>query len=87
MKKTKQILAITAIVIMVGMYIATFILAITDNSATMTMFKGCVALTIFIPVVAYIYICMHKYAMTRSGRKDYYSDKSVSETENKNDEK
>ena len=53
--------------------IATFIMALTDNSATMFMFKGCVACTIFVPVVAYVYLCLHRYAMGRSGRKDYYS--------------
>ena len=73
MKNTKRILAIICIVILIGMYIATFILAITDNPSTMSMFKGCVACTIFVPVVAYVYICLHKYAMNRSGRRDYYS--------------
>lgn len=74
MKKLKQIIAIICIVILLGMYIVTFIMAVLNNSATMTMFKGCIACTIFVPVVAYIYIGLHKYAMTRSGRKDYYSD-------------
>lgn len=73
MKKAKQILAIICIVILLGLYIATFIMALTDNSATMFMFKGCVACTIFVPVVAYVYLCLHRYAMGRSGRKDYYS--------------
>ena len=76
MRKTKQILAIICIVILLGLYIATFILALTDSSSTMFMFKGCVACTIFVPVVAYIYLCLHKYAMTRSKRRDYYSHES-----------
>lgn len=80
MKKTKQILAIICIVILIGMYIATFILAITDNPSTMSMFKGCVACTIFVPVVAYVYICLHKFAMNRSGRRDYYSHASDNDT-------
>ena len=72
MKKAKQVIAIICIVLLLGMYIATFVMSLVDHSATLSMFKGCVALTIFIPVVAYIYICLHKYAMTRSGRKNYY---------------
>ena len=75
MKKAKKILAIICVVLLLAMYVVTFIMSILDSSATMYMFKGCVALTIFVPVVAYIYICLHKYAMTRSGRKDYFSDK------------
>lgn len=79
MKKIKQILAIVCAVILIGMYITTFIMAIFDSSQTMSMFKGCIACTIFVPVVAYIYICLHKYAMSRSKRKDYYSSGSSSD--------
>ncbi len=73
MKNLKRIFAILLIVILVGMYIATFVMAILDRSETMAMFKGCVALTIFIPIVAYFYIALHRYAMYRSGRSDAYS--------------
>lgn len=73
MNKLKRIIAIACIVILVGLYIATFITAIIDNSISMTLFKGCVACTIFVPIAAYFYIWLHKYAMKRSGRKDYDS--------------
>ena len=73
MKKTKQILAILIVIILLGMYIATFIFAMTDNPATMSMFKGCVACTIFVPVAAYAGICLHRYAMNRSKRRNDYS--------------
>ena len=75
MKKIKRILAIVCVAILLGLYIATFVMALLDSSATMIMFKGCVALTLFVPLAAYGYICLHKYAMTRSGRKDYFPDK------------
>ena len=72
MKKIKRITAIICVILLVGMYAAALILAICDNSAAMTVFKGCIGVTIFVPVAAYVYICLHKYAMGRSGRKDYY---------------
>ncbi len=75
MKKIKRIVAIICIILLLALYVTTFVMALTDNSATMFMFKGCVICTIFIPVVAYGFILLHRYAMTRSGRKDYYSDK------------
>lgn len=75
MKKIKRILAIICIIILLGMYVTTFVMSIFDSSATMFMFKGCVICTIFIPVAAYGFILLHRYAMTRSGRKDYYSEK------------
>ena len=75
MKKTKKILAIICTLLLLGMYVTTFVMSILDSSATMFMFKGCMICTIFVPVVAYGFILLHRYAMTRSGRKDYYSDK------------
>lgn len=75
MKKIKRIVAIICIILLLALYVTTFVMALADSSATMFMFKGCVICTIFIPVVAYGFILLHRYAMTRSGRKDYYSDK------------
>ena len=80
MKKIKRILAIICIIILAGMYVVTLIMALVDSSATMYMFKGCVAVTIFVPVAAYCYICLHKYAMRRSGRFDPSED-SVNDKE------
>ena len=75
MKKFKRVVAIICIILLLAMYVTTFVMALFDSSATMFMFKGCLICTIFIPVVAYGFILLHRYAMTRSGRKDYYSDK------------
>lgn len=75
MKNIKSILAIGCVVALVAMYLVTLIFAITDNSSTMYMFGGCVLCTIFIPLAAYCGLCLHKYAMTRSGRKDFYEKK------------
>lgn len=79
MKNIKRIVAIICVILLVSMYIVTFIMSIVDHSASLTMFKGCVATSIFIPVVAYFYIWLHKYAMTRSGRKDYSKKSSSSD--------
>lgn len=76
MKRTKQIAAIICVVILAGLYIVTFVMALTDNPATMSMFKGCIACTIFVPLFTYGLVCLHKYAMGRSKRKDYYSPSS-----------
>ena len=86
MKKVKQIIAIIGIVILVGMYVTTFIMALCDSTATMSMFKGCIGVTIFVPIAAYVYICLHKYAMNRSGRKDYYNEE-VTRDEKRGEEK
>ncbi len=67
MKNLKRIFAILMIVILAGMYIATFVMAFLDRSETMAMFKGCIAMTIFVPVVLYGYVILHRLAI---GRRD-----------------
>jgi hypothetical protein len=63
MDKLKRILAVICIVILVGLYVTTFFMAVFDSTATMSMFKGCVICTVFVPVVAYLYLCLHRYAV------------------------
>ena len=75
MKKIKKIVSIICVILLLLMIIATLVAAFLDNTEGMWIFKGCLATTIFIPIAAYAFICIHKFAMTRSGRKDYYSDK------------
>lgn len=84
MKKTKQIIAIIIVIVLVGMYVAAFVMALTDNPATMSMFRGCIACTIFVPVASYGAICLHRYAMDRSKRRDVYS-RSASKQPGDND--
>ena len=73
MKNVKRVLAIICAAVLALMYIVTFIMAIADSSATMSMFKGCILCTIFVPLIAYGFVCLHKYAMYRSKREDPYS--------------
>ncbi len=65
MKILKRIFAIILIVVLLGMYITTFVMAFLDSSETKTMFKGCIAMTIFVPVVLYAYVLLHRLAMRR----------------------
>lgn len=51
--KLKRILAIVAVVILVLMYVVTLVFAITDNAATMSMFKASLAITMFVPIFIY----------------------------------
>lgn len=54
MKKAKQILAITGIVLLVGLYVMTFIFAIIDNPNTMHMLGASLVATIIIPAGIWI---------------------------------
>lgn len=81
MKNIKRTISIICVILLVVMVIATLVAAIFDNTPNMWIFKGCLACVIFIPIATYAYICLHKYAMMRSKRKDYYT------KESKNDDK
>ena len=65
MKKGKQILAILGILCLVGLYVTTLILAITDASAKMSFFRASVFATVIIPsliwIYSYVYRIIQKY--------------------------
>lgn len=61
MKKTKRILAIAGVVLLVGMYIATLILALLDSTETMMFFRASVGCTILIPILLFAYTMAYKW--------------------------
>ncbi len=65
MKNTKRIFALAGVVILVGMYLITLFLALTDNPKTFTLFKISVGFTILIPVLLWIYLAMYRYMEQR----------------------
>ena len=60
MKKGKQILAITGIILLVSLYIITLICAITDNTATMRVFMASIFASIVIPVLIWAYSFIYR---------------------------
>ena len=60
MKKTKRILAIIGIILLIGMYASTLIFALTDHSQTMGLLKASIACTIILPVLLYAYTLVYK---------------------------
>ena len=60
-KKTpKQIAALTCVVLLVALYVITLIAACLDATATGQLFAGCLALTIALPIICWIFIHFHK---------------------------
>ena len=60
MKTVKRIMAILGVVILLGLYITTLVMAIIDNSSTQTLFKTSVVATILIPTLIWIYTYIYK---------------------------
>lgn len=60
MKKTKRILAIICIILLVGMYVVTLILAIMNNELTHRFFMASIICTVVLPILIYIYQWLYK---------------------------
>ncbi len=60
-KKTpKQIAALACVVLLVALYVITFIAACLDSTATGRLFAGCLGLTIALPILCWIFVHFHK---------------------------
>jgi heme/copper-type cytochrome/quinol oxidase subunit 2 len=70
MKKIKQILAIAGALLLVGLYLATLVLAITDNSATMNVFFASIVATVIIPVLIWAYTMIYRLVNKTNDRED-----------------
>lgn len=60
MKLVKRIMAIIGIILLVGMYAATLIFAITGDPKTMNMFKASIFASIVVPVLIWAYGFIYK---------------------------
>lgn len=67
MQKAKRILALLGIVILVGMYVITFILGLTASPATKNMLMASIACTIVLPCLLYGMMVMSRVL---GGKKD-----------------
>jgi len=64
--KLKRIGAIALVVLLVGLYITTFILAFMKSPTAQALFQGSVITTIALPVMLYGYMLIYKYLKNRN---------------------
>ena len=74
MKKVKQILAILGVVLLLGLSVITLIMAVTDNTSTLSMLEASVVATILIPILMWAYSFIYRLL-----KKYYGSDKDKNE--------
>lgn len=74
MKKVKQILAILGVVLLLGLYVITLIMAVTDNTSTLSMLEASIVATILIPILMWAYSFIYRLL-----KKYYSSDKDKNE--------
>ena len=60
MKKTRRILAIIGIVLLLSMYLACFVLAIIGKHQATTLFKAALGATIAVPIMLYAFLMLLK---------------------------
>lgn len=70
MKKTKQVLAIIGIILLVSLYVITLVCAITDNTSTMQVFMASVFATVVIPVMIWAYSFIFRLIKKNSQEKE-----------------
>lgn len=69
MKKTKRILAIIGVALLVALYGSTLVFAIFDHTKSLGFLKASIACTILLPVLLYAYTLIHKL-INKNDRKD-----------------
>ena len=53
MNKMKRVLALLAVILLIGLYLCTFIFSLFDSELSQNLFMASVALTIILPVLFY----------------------------------
>ena len=70
MDKAKRIMALVGAIILGAMYILTLVFAITDNPATMNLFKASIVATAVIAVLIWAFIMITRLLKNRREEKD-----------------
>ncbi len=60
MKKIKRALALAGAVLLILLYVSTFVFALIDHSASKGLLKASIACTILLPVLLYAYTLVYK---------------------------
>lgn len=66
MKKTKRILALGGVILLVGLYLITLVLALTSSPATKGMLMAAIGCTIVIPCLIYGFMLAARVLDNRS---------------------
>jgi dolichyl-phosphate-mannose--protein O-mannosyl transferase len=69
MKKIQRILAVIGILLLVSLYVATLVLALTDDPATMDLFRASIYCTVIVPVLVWAYSFIYKLLKNNYGDK------------------
>ena len=81
MKKTpKQFAALTCVILLVLLYVATLIVAILDFPGSDRLFAACLVATIGLPILLWIYIAAYGKFSGKKTIADLYPEEDMNET-------
>ena len=66
----KQVAAMICVVLLVGMYVATLIVALLDFPGWDRLFQACLVATIGLPILLWIYIWLYQQIRERKDEKE-----------------
>ncbi|MDE6851990.1 MAG: hypothetical protein K2J67_05815 [Lachnospiraceae bacterium] len=76
MKRCKQILAILAVVIIAGLYLATLVCAIFVKQLSGQMFLASIVATVMVPLVLYLLFWLYDLLQSRNGSEIDWEEKN-----------
>ena len=86
MKKAKRILALSGVVLLVAMYVATLVFALMDSPNSFMLFKASIYCTIVIPVIVYSGTLIFNNAARKKEWKIESEEKDVQDDNTKNED-
>lgn len=75
--KFKRIIAIASIVLLLGLYITTFIASLFTSAAAPGLFKASVLATFIVPVYMYVYLLILRYTKNKADENKKEIDKAI----------
>lgn len=73
-KKQKRILAWVGLILLAGLLIATFVLALIDAPWAQNAFKMCLGFSILLPVLIYVWLMLHRILNSKDSETDEKGD-------------
>ena len=70
MKKTKRILALVLVVLLVLLYLSTLVFALLDAPVFTSLLKASIAATILLPVLLYGFLLFHRQSQKRQDKNE-----------------
>ena len=80
--KLKRILALAGVVLLVGMYISTLVLAVMNNKSFVNLFVLSVVCTIAVPIIIHLFLMLNNARKGKSVMDETYSYRDSSDEKN-----